>query len=236
MSQHSPGWRSVYVWLAVAAVCHLSWIPGTLLSRLPARTSYVSELMALDQPTSTLMRTADVVAGLAVAIAALLIHRRIRPTGRHRGPRPVLRLLIVSGLLAFGVATMVDAASPMACAPSESLHCAAAEARGHLPFHHQFHTVSSSIATLGAVVGFGSLAAALRHPGGFVVSRLPVLYVATAAAYVLSTGWVLLEIAHLGADVLGWSQRLQVTLSSACLALVPLLRVRTSGAPGEVSP
>ncbi|MGJ3509780.1 DUF998 domain-containing protein [Enemella sp. A6] len=202
--------------LTFAALCHLSWLTEFVSgSRLPVRTSYVSELFALGQPWSQWLRFGDVLAGTAVLVAAiLLLSARLRDR-RARLLEPGAVGLLGLGL--FGAGTITDALLPMACTPSVSAACAAAEKAGTVPLHHQLHTVSSSVATTGAVAGFLLLGWVLAR------SRPPSRALMVAAiGYALLTGWVLLEVAEFGASMLGWSQRLQIVGSSVCLALLSI--------------
>lgn len=238
----SRAWTPIHICALVAGLCHLSWIPATLESRLPSRTSYVSELLAIDQPWSWLLRTSDVVAGITVTVAALLLWRAAgRPARRATRTVRLLTIAMVGGLLLFGVGTALDAGLlPMSCATSVSAECAAAEAAGTVPLHHQLHTVSSTIASLGAFLGPVALAILLLLHRWPLTAHARALYGAAAAACAITTVWVLVEIAgagdsplagRLGFGMVGWAQRLQVATWSLCLLLIPLLDVRSAAPP-----
>lgn len=217
--------------LALAALCHLSWLLSLVSpSTLPARTSYVSELLADGQPWSLALRWIDVVAGSATLVAALVAWTWTGAARRRGGW--VARFVVAAhvGLGAFGLFTVVDAALPMSCAPSVDPACAAAEAAGTVPVTHQLHSVSSTLATTGAVVGLVSAAAVLWLLRSRSTRRHALGTVTVTAAYALVTGWVLVETAGatpglpttgaVGLDALGWSHRIDITLSSVCLLLL----------------
>lgn len=154
----------------------------------PAR-SYLSELAALDQPTSGLFRSTDLVAGVLVVTGLVLLglaHRRRRALGH---PAASLAQCVTAwALVGFGVATVADALLPLDCALSLG-ECAAREDAGSVSLAHQAHTYSSVASGVGSFVasaGVVWLARARRRSLLGLSARLagalgPVLGVVTGA-------------------------------------------------------
>lgn len=236
--------------LLLAALTQFAWPLQFLVgSDLDPRESFISELFARDQPYSEFLRLVDGVGGaaaLAAAVLAALVLRGALGAGRGaRGERPGTRVrvdgmtvLAVAGLGVFGAATLVDALSPMSCAPSISESCAAAEEAWLLPFTHYLHTVSSSVSVGGLLTslvaavlvwrargaGGGGSVDADRRLGGRPAAEHTTqyrLFVLAVAALVLTTVWTVLEIVLPGAAAVGWAQRVQITVSGIALALLP---------------
>lgn len=191
-------------------------IVGTELD--PGR-SYVSELAALDQPHGAVFRTFDAVVGIVVVVAGVHVARRA-------GVAAVRWAGVALGL--FGLATVLDVAAPMTCAPSADAACAAAEAsRSTLALGA--HEGSSVLANTAAVVAVALLVAARsrdRPPdrpatpaeGALLVGLL--LVAASGLVVVLEEG------VGLGLDdVVGWFQRVQVMALSAVLVTIGLVVV-----------
>lgn len=202
--------------LLVGAAAYAVWILSVWLRPdLSPLTSYVSELSAEDQSWSLLFRASDALAGSAIALAALLVLAR---AGWRLRPEQVGWTWPLGwvALATFGVTTVLDALTPMACAVTHDSWCATRESAGALPLHHQLHTVTSVVANAALLVAALALARVMarRRP---VVAWIGWGLVATI---VIGTLWTLGEIigqrAHLpGPVLLGLAQRL--TLSAAAL-------------------
>jgi len=212
------GWATVVVGVVYSAFL----VTPLLGARLDPARSYVSELAALDQPHGLVFRTVDAVVGLVVVAAALHVARGAR-VGAVRWAGAALGL--------FGVATLLDAAVPMACAPSADPACAAAEAsRSALAFGvHEVSSVAANGAGILAVV----LLAVARSRGrtayqpaspleGAMLVGLPLVAVPGLLV-------VLEETVGLGLDgVVGYVQRVQVLALSGVLVTVGLVVLRGS--------
>jgi Protein of unknown function (DUF998) len=212
------GWATI-----VAGVVYSAFLVTPLLgTRLDPGRSFVSELAALDQPHHLVFRTVDAAVGLVVVAAA-----------GHLVRGPAVRAVRWAGaaLGLFGVATLLDVAAPMACAPSADPVCAAAEAsRSALALG--VHEVSSGAANGAAVLAVVLLAVA-RSRGrtasqpaspleGAMLVGLPL--VAVPGLLVL-----LEETVGLGLDgVVGYVQRVQVLALSGVLVTVGLVVLRGS--------
>lgn len=191
--------------------------------------SYLSELAALDQPTSTLFRSMDLAAAIFVVggLALLVIaYRRDRADGGAAASRA--QRVVFWALLTFGAATMIDALLPLDCALSVG-DCAAREDAGDVSLAHQAHTFSSVTAGLSSFVvsaGVVWLARARRRTLLGFTARLagalgPVLGVVTGA------------IGMFGSPLpvgTGIAQRIQIIAFAVVLALVvPVLTLRRPG-------
>lgn len=208
--------------LALGAVAYSAWLSELILGTgLAPMSSYVSELAAQDQPYGMLFRTTDLIAGLLIlvgAVGALLwLPRRWGTTVGW------------AGLALFGAATVVDSRLPMSCAPTADGACAAREQAGLVPAAHTAHTVSSSVAVTGALLGMVVLTLAARRYGVLpsLAGPLGLLLVLLELA---ATTWTLAAItafdAGHGTWALGFGQRLQVLLIAVWLGLLARAVVR----------
>ncbi|NUR98281.1 MAG: DUF998 domain-containing protein [Kribbellaceae bacterium] len=183
---------------------------------LDVRNSFLSELGALDQPTSLLARAMDLSTGVLLLLAVQLARPAVR------GQRELAGLLLSTA--AFGLGTLFDSLSPMDCAPSASAACRAAEANGQTGVDLVLHEVTSTIAGLGSIAMGVFAVLVLRKAGwGGAWSKVVALL---AAAVAVSQTWLGLQT---GRDVLagddldapGILQRVSVLL--VCLMLGTLL-------------
>jgi hypothetical protein len=126
------------VWLAVAALLYSFWLLELALpTGLSVVDSYVSELLADDQPYRWVFRVTDALAACCLLFAA----RRMR--GR----------LIAVSVLVFAAATLADTVLSLDCAASVDALCRYREATGSVSLGHRLHQVTS-------VLTFGSALAA----------------------------------------------------------------------------
>jgi hypothetical protein len=202
------GWATV-----LAGVVYSAFLVTPVLdTRLDPGRSFVSEFAALDQQHDLAFRAVDAVVGLVVVAAAVHVVRSA-PLGL------------------FGVATLLDAAAPMTCAPSADPVCAAAEAsRSALAFG--VHEVSS-VAANGAAILAVLLLAVARSRGrtahqpatpleGAMLVGLPLV----AVPGLLVVGE---ESVGLGLDdVVGYVQRVQVLALSCVLVTIGIVVLRGS--------
>ncbi|MFF4417317.1 alpha/beta fold hydrolase [Streptosporangium sp. NPDC001559] len=212
----------------LAGLCYTAWAPLQFLNpRVDPSLSYLSELAAVDQPWSWLVRCADVLAG-----AACLAGVALAPDGRPGGAGAAGWL----GLALFGVMTVLDAGVfPLDCAVLSDPSCAAAEAAGRLSASHTVHAAVSSLALAGAGLSLVALpVSALRRrrllPLGYGGAVLAVLMAA-------ATAWTLTLVADVAEGVpgvpVGLAQRLQVGVVALWLLLAgaALWRDRTRVVP-----
>lgn len=179
---------------------------------LDVHSSFLSELGALDQPTSLLARAMDLSTGVLLLLAVQLARPAVR------GRRELAGLLLSTA--AFGLGTLFDSLSPMDCAPSASAACRAAEANGQTGMDLVLHEVTSTIAGLGSIA-MGVFAVLVLRRAGWGGAWSKVVAV-LAAAVTVSQTWLGLQT---GRDVLmgddldapGILQRVSVLL--VCLML-----------------
>lgn len=205
----------------LAGVVYSAFLATPLLgTRLDPARSYVSELAALDQPSGGVFRTVDAVVGLVVVVAGAHVLRGTRVTAvRWAG----------AALALFGVATLLDVAAPMICAPSADAACAAAEAsRSVLAFG--VHEVSSFASNAAAVLAVVLLAVTRSRERSADQPASPLegaLLVGLPLVAVPGLLVVLEETVGLGLDpVVGYVQRVQVLALSAVLVTIGLVILR----------
>ena len=215
--------RTIGAATMLAGVVYSAFLVTPLLgTRLDPARSYVSELAALDQPHNAVFRIVDAVVGLVVVVAAVHVAHGTRVAAvRWAG--------IALGL--FGVATLLDVAAPMTCAPSADAVCAAAEAsRSVLAFG--VHEVSSLVSNAAAILAVVLLAVArsrgrsARQPAspfeGALLVGLPLVVLPGLLV-------VLEETVGLGLHpVVGYVQRVQVLALSGVLIAIGLVVLRGS--------
>ncbi|APE17099.1 hypothetical protein BOH72_19455 [Mycobacterium sp. WY10] len=201
----------------VGAVLYGSWIVTMFVDFGSAQANdYVSELIATDQPLSGLLRAADfataAVIGFGVIVSVV--------GGRVRGRTGALAW---ATLAVFAIATALDSAWAMSCAPHADPACAAREAAGAVPLSHQLHTVSSVIAVAAALISLTvflrldaeeRIGPRLHRFGLWVLAGLALTTVSTVVSVILD-----------GTDrggALGIAQRLQLLCVSGWLVYVAL--------------
>lgn len=107
----------------LAAVSNCAFVfRGISPSRLDPLNSMISELEVPGQPYSEFFRWSSLLSGIAAAVFAAVLSRRIPRGGFGRAG--------CAALAAFGVAGSVDALIPMDCAPSASAVCFRASLSG----------------------------------------------------------------------------------------------------------
>lgn len=236
-------WTLASLSLTIAALLYLG-LPLEALSGFPLdpSSSYLSELAASDQPTSLLFRSTDLVAGGFVVLGCLLLRGR----GGRSDRRRTATLLT---LAVFGLGTIADVVFPMACAPSASARCAAADVAGRLGTVHMLHTASSMVAlTAAATAAVLLLISVIRTPPGGTPAgdtssarpRLVVLWVVVGVVIASSVVVTLLSVSSSATGVLppggGIAQRLQTAGISAMLVGTPFwLRVHDAGSTHRVA-
>ncbi|MGX9672831.1 DUF998 domain-containing protein [Mycobacterium sp. HM-7] len=191
----------------------LQWIIGSPLS--PTR-SYISELAVDGQPYYQIFRIGDLVAGIGLAILAgiLVIWRPSAP------------MRLGSAALAVGAATsIVDALSPMSCAPSIDFQCRAADHASLSTQLSQLHTISGVVGFTAVLIAMAAYGAALgRQPGTHHLGLVGL----TCAAIGAVLGGAEIVTALADTDSTGLFERLHVTVVSAFLLMLTLAVVHAT--------
>lgn len=224
--------------LTLAAVLYLGVPLETAVGfPLDPTRSYLSELAAPDQRSSSLFRIADAVAGGLVVLGCLVM--------AHRGvQRDRLREATLLALGVFGLGTIADVVFPMACAPSASVQCAAADVAGTLGPVHALHTVASVIALAAAattaVLLLLTAVRTPREPGRLRVSsglRRHVVCICAVTGLVIASSVVVtpMSMSNAATGTLpfggGIAQRAQTLGISVMLCGVPFWLDRRSRGP-----
>lgn len=145
-------------WLVAAALLYSCWLLELVLpTGLSFVDSYVSELLAGDQPFRWLFRATDVLAAGCLLLAA----RRLRP-----------RLIRIS-LVVFAVATIADTVLSLDCAASVDALCRYRESIGAVSLGHRLHQVTSALTAGSALVAaVGLVRRTRRWDAGLVAGLL----------------------------------------------------------------
>jgi hypothetical protein len=176
----------------------------------------ISELEVPGQPYSDFFRWSSFLSGLAAAVFAVGLLRRI-PPGR-------LATAGCTALALFGLAGAVDALIPMDCAPSASAVCFRASEDGPHSWPYQAHTWFDVAGTAALLASLWLLGRHLRHyPSWRLAGRVGAIGFGwlTAASAVLTV----LSIRYL--PLVGLLQRLVVLAISAWLVVLALAQRRT---------
>ncbi|MDO5628991.1 MAG: DUF998 domain-containing protein [Mobilicoccus sp.] len=202
----------------VGAVFYSMWLVSAPLNALDPVTSFVSELTADGQPFAMLFRVTEIGAGLAVIAAALLMMRHLRDR--------VAPFVLLAG---FGLFTIFDALAPLSCAPTLDAACRAAEIAGTVPWLHQVHSVTSSLAG-----GLAALAVAWAWWSERGARRADAPSWTRSAAticgvvYLVAMAWSLVEIAEWGVGIMGLAQRVSLLALAAWWVLYVAYRLRST--------
>jgi hypothetical protein len=171
--------------MVAAAVLYCSLLLELAAGRpLNIHTSMLSDLAALDQPTSLYARGMDLSAGILL-ILAVLIARPAAKLGRD-----VAALLISTAL--FGVGTMLSVFLPLDCAPSLSQACLDSEGSGRAGMALFLHATFSSVAGVGCVAMAAFVLLILRRTGWGGTARRTAAVLAGAA--LVSQIWLTIAI------------------------------------------
>lgn len=206
--------------LVVGALAYASVVTEAFLGYpLSPAHAYLSELSAIDQPSSSLVRAMDAVAGtLFTAVGLVLWHVPGGNRWLNTAPAPVLpkflpdllrrlngHALISSGLILAGTTTVLDAIFPMDCA--ESLATCRDQLAAGTSFSHHAHTVTSTLA------GSGLIMVAV---GAFLTGTLLVRFVSSVVVVAM-----VCQLAIIASQLpIGISQRVQVAASVILMLLL----------------
>lgn len=191
----------------------LQWIVGSELS--PTR-SYISELAVAGQPYYQFFRMGDLVAGIGLAVLAgvLVIWRPSSP------------MRLGSAALVVAAATsVVDALSPMSCAPSVDPRCWAAD-------HAAVSTQLSQLHTISGVVGFTAILFAMAAYGVALGGQPGMRHLGLVGLSCAAIGAVLggIEIVTALADTdwTGLFERIHVAIVGTFLVMLTFAVARTT--------
>jgi hypothetical protein len=145
----------------------LQWVIGSQLSPLRA---YISELSVAGQPASLVFRISDIGAGIGLAVLAS-VFATWRPTSGTRTGR--------AALTGAAVASIVDGASPMTCAPSIDQQCWTADHAGLSTQLTQLHTISGLFGFSAVLI---AIASRLRIPDRQFVGDVACLTVGASSS------------------------------------------------------
>lgn len=136
------------VWLVAAAFLYSCWLLELVLpTGLSMVDSYVSELLADDQPYRWVFRCTDALAACCLLLAA----RRMR--GR----------LVVAAVLVFAAATLADTVLSLDCAASVDALCRHREGSGGVSLGHRLHQVTSVLTFVSAMAAAVGLERSTRR-------------------------------------------------------------------------
>lgn len=145
------------VWLAAAALLYSCWLLELVLpTGLSSVDSYVSELLAGDQPFRWLFRATDLLAATCVLLAARRLRTRV----------------IAVPLLVFAAATVADTMLSLDCAASVDALCRYRETVGAVSLGHRLHEVTSVLTFVSALVAAVGLAHHTRRWDAWLVAGL----------------------------------------------------------------
>ena len=229
--QFIPGTESTGRWVGalaavVAAVSYSSFLAERWThSTLSGSRAFISSLEAAGQPWAWAYRVSDVVAGLAMALLAVVLWHRF---GRDRVSLAAAVLLAAAGL-----SSVIDGATSMRCSGTIDAACAAAERNpsGMLAQLGDLHVdsgVGGLVGVCGAAILFG---AGLR--GSVARDRMGRCWVVLGAVVGLS-GLADVVVLLTGGDI-GTVERFRTLVSSLWLLAVGGWLLATSSQPLDQS-
>ncbi len=189
---------------ALSAILYCSWPLGFVFNPKAMREGLASELGAFGQPYNWVFIWGDIVSGVLLVAAVVLLIRVYRVTGWAR-----LALLF---LAIYGTCGALDAALPMHCLPSEQV-CGPV-------LHDPMLILHGGIDFIGSTALIGTLIAAAvfvhRHNRGW-----------RSWIYIIGVGGTLFAIASGYFYIWGgpgyWAQRYYITLSCIWVASIPFV-------------
>ncbi|HEV7186870.1 MAG TPA: DUF998 domain-containing protein [Blastococcus sp.] len=203
----------------VAAVSNCAFVFRAVSpSRLDPFNSMISELEVPGQPFSEFFRWSSLLSGVAAAVFAVGLSRRI--------PRGRLGLAGAVALAVFGAAGAFDALIPMDCAPSASAVCLRADLDDPTNWLSKAHTWFDVGGTVALLVALWLLGRHLRHRTGWRVAAD-----ASGVGFVgLCLGSAVLTVMSIWyLPGVGLVQRLVVLATSAWLAVLAVAQRRVPG-------
>lgn len=200
----------------LAAVANCAFVFRAMSpSRLDPLNSMISELEVPGQPYSEFFRWSSLLSGLAAAVLAVGLLRRV-PPGRSGAAGCV-------ALALFGLAGAVDAVIPMDCAPSASAVCFREEQAGPHSWPYQAHTWFDVAGTAALLASLWLLGRHLRHvPGWRAAGRVG----AAGFWWLAAASAVLTALSVWYLPLVGLVQRVVVLAISAWLVVLALAQRR----------
>jgi len=195
-------------WAALATVCasllYCSWPLGFLLNPKVMRSGLASELGALGQPYAWLFIGADIVSGMFLVAAVVLLARAFRVKGWRKAGLSLLAL--------YGICGALDAALPLKCLPS-------LQACGSV-WHDPMMILHGTVDFAGSAALIGTLVAEWMHAQRYRTMWLPWIY-SIGGGGVVFAGLSLWFIVASGPGY--WAQRYYLTLSCIWVASIPFM-------------
>lgn len=145
----------------LAAVLYNSWPLGYILNNYTAHNGLASDLERVGQPYYWLFILGDILSGLCLVIACLIIKLKLRPSIHLRNWSAVY-----IGIFVFGLGTAIAALVPSHCAVNGTLRCGSTNTSGL-----GLDAIFSGIAALGlfaSLIGVCSLSIFNRLNAGFI--------------------------------------------------------------------
>jgi hypothetical protein len=210
-------YRLVRALMIAAGVLYCSLILEVVAGfPLDIHRSFLSELSAQDQATAPYAQAMDLSTGVLLLVTAILARAAARANRDFAG-------LLISAVL-FGAGTILDALSPMDCAPSVSAACQAAETHGQAGADLVLHHVTSAVAGVGTVAMAVFALLVLRRAGwggawGRALAVLSGTVVVTQLWLAVHTGLDVVTGAE--TDAPGVLQRVAILFLCAFLATLP---------------
>jgi hypothetical protein len=190
--------------ILVAAVLYCSWPLGFWLNPVATRTGLASELGALGQPYNWFFIWDDIVSGVFLLAASIIL---IRVFHAKRWAKLTLVLLAI-----YGVCGALDAALPLQCLPSVQV-CGPVMKDPWLILHGSFDLIGSTAL-------LGTLFTAWRFVRAHNPDWLQWIYVVGGGGAIFA----LLSLVFILFDGPGfWAQRYYITLSSIWVISIPFV-------------
>lgn len=199
-----------------AAVLYCSWPLGFWLNPAADRNGLASELGAYGQPYNWVFIVGDVLSGLLLIVASVLLGREFKADGWRKAGLILLAVYGLSGAL--------DAILPLSCLPSEQV-CGSIWHDPMLILHGVID-ILGSIALVGTLLAEG-IYAHTHHRGWlkwiYAIGGGGVLFAMLSLYFLLTNGPGY------------WAQRYYITLSCIWVASIPFVILKTNAKIAKTS-
>lgn len=190
--------------VVVASALYCSWPLGFWLNPVANRTGLASELGAWGQPYNWLFIWADIISGVLLVIACVMLAKLFHATG--------WRKLGLQMLALYGICGALDAAIPLRCLPSVQV-CGSV-------LHDPIIILHGIVDVIGSAALVGTLVAEWVYAHKYHKGWLPWIYIVGGGGLVFA-GLSLLFIIFAGPGF--WTQRSYITLSCVWVASLPFI-------------
>lgn len=200
--QQKIGFEVAIVLVVAAAILYCSWPLGFWLNPAASKTGLASDLGAFGQPYDWFFIASDIISGVLLVVAAVLLTKLLGATGWRK-----VSLIL---LAVYGVAGAIDASLPLRCIPALAV-CGSV-------WHNPWLIAHGVFDILGSLAILGTLLTEWLYTRRYHPTWLPWVYVVAAGGLIFGIASLVLLLVH---EPGYWAQRYYLTLCSVWVASLP---------------